>query len=214
MKEISFYEQVGLVVPGAGLLLGVLLLEPTMQPFFVGQGISIGGLGVFVLIAYALGHLVAAFGNLLEWIIWRFAGGMPSQWPRDPKRQLLDAQQRGRLLSKLASRLSISHPPDIRISDAAWRQTFRLIYSDVIDAQPLGRIESFNGMYGLNRGLAGSALLLIPLVYHYAPPNWGWWCVALAFVGIVYCFRMVRFSIHFAREVYSRFLLLPDGRAN
>lgn len=214
MKELSFYEQAGLVVPGSGLLLGVLVLEPNLQPFFVGDGISIGGLGVFVLIAYGLGHLVAAFGNLIEGVVWRCADGMPSQWPRDPHRRLLHASQRERLFAKLRTRLGIEIASDVKTSSDAWRQTFGLLYRDVIGAAPLGRIETFNGTYGLNRGLATSAFLLIPLVAYYAPAHWLWWCSALAFIGAVYLYRMVRFGRHFAVEVYTRFLLLPDDRTD
>jgi hypothetical protein len=44
------------------------------------DGINLGGLGVFVLIAYATGHLLGAIGNLIEAVHWRTQGGMPTNW--------------------------------------------------------------------------------------------------------------------------------------
>jgi hypothetical protein len=77
---MSFYEQVGLVIPGAVLLFGLLFYFPALSALLAKDGISVGQLGIFMLLAYAAGHLIAAAGNLLETILWRPFGGMPTNW--------------------------------------------------------------------------------------------------------------------------------------
>jgi len=213
LKELSFYEQSGIVLPGAGLLLGVLVLEPAVQPIFLGDGLTVGGLGLFVIIAYALGHLCAAVGNVIDTAIWFVAGGMPSQWPRDPERPLIGAAQRTALLAKMKARTGTDFDPTTTISKKEWRSAFHVVYRDVLGSGLASRVEVFNGSYGLNRGLAAAAVMLIPLVLQKWPEHAFWWIGALLFMSAVYAFRMFRFGVHFAREVFIRFLLLPDDRA-
>jgi hypothetical protein len=42
-----------------------------------------------------------------------------------------------------------------------------------------------------------------------APMQWPI-ALALVFIGSVYLYRMHRFGVYYAREVYNQFLLLPD----
>lgn len=212
MKELSFYEQAGIVLPGAGLLLGVIVLEPAVQPIFLGSGLTVGGLGLFVIIAYALGHLAAAVGNIIDNLIWSAAGGMPSQWPRNPARPLIGDEQRKALLLKIKARIGTAFDPAVVIPKQDWRSVFHVIYRDVLGSGLAARVEVFNGSYGLNRGLAASSLMLVPLVLYKSPPNAGWWAGSLIVMAAIYAFRMFRFGVHFAREVFIRFLLLPDAR--
>ena len=93
MKNLSFYEQAGIVVPGSVLLFGLLLIYPDLSHIFAKDGITVGGLGIFVLLSYAAGHLVAALGNILEAILWWPFGGMPSNWMVDQKRSFLTSEQ-------------------------------------------------------------------------------------------------------------------------
>jgi hypothetical protein len=81
VDKMSFYEQVGLVIPGAVLLFGLLFYFPALNALLAKDGISVGQLGIFVLLSYAAGHLIAAGGNLLENILWRFFGGLPEVVP-------------------------------------------------------------------------------------------------------------------------------------
>lgn len=68
-----------------------------------------------------------------------------------------------------------------------------------------GRIETFNGNYGLNRGIAAALLCLAAVVGTMSPNRW---LLALGFVlvAVIYVYRMQRFGIHFAKEVYLGFL--------
>jgi hypothetical protein len=57
--KMSFYEQLGIVIPGSVLMFGLTLYYPALQLITGKDGLSVGDLGLFVLIAYAAGHLVA-----------------------------------------------------------------------------------------------------------------------------------------------------------
>jgi hypothetical protein len=172
------------------------------------DGISIGGLGIFVIISYAAGHLLAALGNGIETLHWRCSGGMPSNWIVGPSPRLLSSGQIGKVEALVASRLGISVAPLAEVGASGWVPVFRQIYSDVSRHGKPDRGDTFNGIYGLNRGLSAAALALAVAVVILAPSQW---IVSLGLLGIssIYLYRMHRFGIHYAREVYNQFLLLP-----
>ena len=64
-KNFSFYEQTGILIPGATLVFGLLFFFPEFRMLFFSDGVSIGGLGLFLLISYAAGHLAAALGSIM-----------------------------------------------------------------------------------------------------------------------------------------------------
>jgi hypothetical protein len=67
------------------------------------------------------------------------------------------------------------------------------------------RIDTFNGNYGLNRGLCSGffALALVAAVH-------AQWYVVIGFLvlAIVFAYRAYRFGVHYARELYLQFLVL------
>lgn len=207
MKNLSFYEQAGIVVPGSVFLFGLFVIQPDLHDILAKDGITVGGLGVFVLLAYATGHLMAAIGNLLEKVLWWPFGGMPSNWVVNSKQSFLTEEQTALLESRLRTRLALGEIKVQGMAREKWNKTFQQLYRDVL-ANNAGRSETFNGNYGLNRGLAASTLALavaLPLFVANA-------CLpvaALLCVCLVYLYRAYRFGIHFAREIVTRFLLLP-----
>lgn len=212
MKELSFYDTVGLVLPGSIVLFAAMYLLPDLRPFFAKDGLSVGGLGLFVLLSYALGHLVAGLGNLLEAAFWRPFGGMPSTWVIRPKQTLLSDHQMDLLRKKLKARLDLD-VNDLRAVDKKlWSKHFGFLYRDVLNSGAPGRIETFNGAYGLNRGLA-AAMAAATAGWAIVHPHQ--WKITLLLICLfaAYLYRMRRFGVYFAREVYMRFLLLPDARA-
>ena len=64
MNKLTFYEQVGIVIPGSVLVFGLLLFFPALQTVLTKDGVSLGDFGIFVLLSYAAGHLIAALGNV------------------------------------------------------------------------------------------------------------------------------------------------------
>ena len=212
MNKLSFYEQVGIVIPGAVFLFGLMFYVPALHDVLAKDGISIGGLGIFVIISYAVGHLLAALGNLVENLYWRWKGGMPSNWIVGPKPRILSSSQIVKIEALAASRLGLSVPRLAELTESTWHPIFREIYSDVEQHGKPDRGDTFNGVYGLNRGLSAAALALAFAVLMLAPAQW---IVSVGLLGLslVYLYRMQRFGVHYAREIYNQFLLLPANSA-
>ena len=82
MRNFSFYEFVGVLVPGVLFLFGLGYFAPdqsALKPLFLPE--NLGSTVVHVILAYAIGHLVQALGNLLENGYWYVQSGMPTDWP-------------------------------------------------------------------------------------------------------------------------------------
>jgi hypothetical protein len=206
MKKLTFYEQVGIVIPGAVLLFGLLFYFPALKDSFAKDSISVGGLGIFLLLSYAAGHAVAAAGNIIENAGWWLFGGFPSEWSVKPQTSIVSADQIEQLEVRLETRLGISKK--IRGLDRAeWRPIARQIYVEVAQYGNAARIDTFNGNYGLCRGLCASvAVLAIVAATHRD------WLVTAALCGlaVIYLYRAYRFGVHFGRELHLQFLLLEE----
>ncbi len=207
MNKLSFYEQVGIVTPGAVFLFGMMFYISELRDVFAKDGVSVGGLGIFVIISYAIGHLLAAFGNVIENLYWRITGGMPSDWVVGPEPRLLSSVQIGKVEALIAARFGLILPPFAELTRKTWYPIFRQIYSDVEKHGKPGRGDTFNGIYGLNRGLSAATLALAVAILIKTPAQWG---VSLGLIGVsaVFLYRMQRFGVHYAREIYNQFLLL------
>ncbi len=208
MNKLSFYEQAGIVVPGSVLLFGLFLIEPDVRVVFTKDGVTVGGLGIFVLLAYAAGHLIAALANVLEVGLWYPFGGMPSNWVVNPKRSFLTDEQTAQLEARLSSRLRLGSLKVRGMDRRSWNKVFQQLYRDVLVNRP-GRVEIFNGNYGLNRGLASATVILAVVLALFEPAYW-LWSIALLAAAMVYLYRAYRFGVHFAREVLTGFLLLSS----
>src|SRR5262245_1932027 len=77
---MTFYEQVGIVIPGSVFLVGLLFYFPALHELMAKDGVTLGQFGIFLLLSYAAGHLLAAFGNAIEAAMWKVTGGMPTDW--------------------------------------------------------------------------------------------------------------------------------------
>lgn len=210
LKELTFYEQAAVLVPGSIFVFGLLLLLPELRPLFAEKGITVGGLGLFLIIAYALGHLVATAGNLFEAVIWWPIGGMPSGWLRAKRTRLLTAKQHHSVLTKLNARHGLALTSLRGVDRSDWRAYFDLIYCDVRKNGSTPRLETMLGNYGLNRGLAAALLILLVVAFFRQPAHQAWYLAALAAAFAGYTIRMMRFGLYWAKEVYLAFMLLPD----
>jgi hypothetical protein len=209
VNKLTFYEQVGIVVPGSVFMFGLLFFFPALQTVLTKDGVSLGDLGIFVLLSYAAGQLIAAIGNMGESILWRFVGGMPTDWITRTDTTLLSLSQIELIQKKLESRLGISEK--VRgLNPIVWWPISRQIYADIAKNGKPDRIDTFNGMYGLNRGLAAATFALgcVAAVQ-------GKWSIALGLVVLtaVYDYRAYRFGVHYGRELYLQFLVLNDTSA-
>jgi len=138
-------------------------------------------------------------------------GGMPTDWIRTRTHQLLAEEQIHALPAKLSSELNIhittidaTHP-----SSRAWYSLTRQIYAAVAAQSRNERVDTFNGNYGLNRGIASALLIgLILLLFVHGFIYWQFVLLLLISAGIA-LYRTYRFGVRYARELYIQFLQLP-----
>jgi hypothetical protein len=207
MRTLTFYEQVGVIIPGALFLFGLILSSPVLEEIFVSNNVSIGGLGLFLLISYAAGQLIAALGNIFESVYWFLRGGMPSSWVIGEKACLMSATQI-RQIETLAKQLFLVYFRIDNISTKEWKTIFWQIFNAVERAGKTERIDTFNGLYGLNRGLfISTSLLAIPI---FESDLSVWALILVICSALLFLVRMDRFAKHYAKEVFVQFLGLRN----
>ncbi len=206
MNKPTFYEQVGIVIPGAVFLFGVVQVFPSLRSLLGNDGVSLGELGIFFLLSYAAGHLVAAVGNLAEAIAWRFAGGMPTDWVIKADTSLLSPHQRELLDKKAKQHLGMDIATVRGMERKAWWPISRQLYAKVLHRGRPDRIDTFNGNYGLNRGLSAASLVGSSRSVRGDVASG----IRLLIPAVVYGYRAYRFAVHYGRELFVQFLALED----
>jgi hypothetical protein len=201
-RTFDFYEYAGFVIPGALTIMAILWLFPESRTLFSKEGVTLGELGLFVIIAYAAGQLVQAIGNYLEWLWWRPWGGMPTG--RVLCGKYLTSEQYQRLLTALRPALGGAEPN--KISDAQRRAIVREIYAEVLAAEKAARIDIFSGSYGLMRGL--SAAFLEAIVVAVVEGKSAMILGTLVVLFLLALQRMHRYSQHYAIELFVQYLAL------
>lgn len=195
MKPLSFYEQVGVVIPGALFLFGLILIIPEIKEVFVANSISVGGLGVFIIISYAAGQLIAAFGNIFESIYWFLRGGMPSSWIIGENPKLMSSTQISQIEALASKQFSIYFRLKT-VSEKDWRTIFWQIFCFNQKEGKTERIDTFNGLYGLNRGLCAATIILAILLIYYKIEMI--YVALLLSASVLFLIRMDRFAKHYA----------------
>jgi hypothetical protein len=197
------YEAAGVVVPGASLLLGLWWLFPTSVHGLDWKDVSIGGLGIFAVAAFCVGHVLQAPANVAMDIIWS-ARGRPTERMRKQGGGLADAQV-ALIPGKVAELLHLSSVPD---DDRQWHAVVSQLAAVIANAGRAARLDKFNGNFGLFRGLTGSlsVLTVVGLTQH----QW-WFSVTVALTALATAFRMQRFSRYYARELWVQTLSLPQS---
>lgn len=205
MRNFEFYEFTGILIPGTVTLLGLSYFFPSGHQFLT--ALSFGDFGLFLILAYATGHLTQAIGNLLENIWWKLWSGMPTDWVRSGSYGIISDTQRDILFSKIKDNLKSK--VDKEHSDIAkkeWVGISRQIYSSLSKENRTKRIDIFNGNYGLHRGLAASFLILLILM----PIILGIFInkveFVLFFAFMLSLYRMHRFARYYARDLFVEFL--------
>jgi len=212
MKDFDFYQIVGVIAPGMVVVVGGLFLfYPAEQKNLISiASVSIGSLGVGVILAYVVGQLLQAVGNGIESIWWWLWRGMPTDWIRTGRHNLIAPAQRSHLQERLKCMLN---DKDFTIENANrthWFAITRQVYAAVSAANRASRVDIFNGNYGLCRGItAGFTVLLVA----FAIINLQSWKTELI-LGILIAlsvFRMHRFGVHYGREVFVQYLQAQDA---
>jgi hypothetical protein len=206
LKSITAYEYVGVIAPGAIFSLGLSLAVPAVKAV-LGDRVSLGEFGIFLVVSFVVGHVVQAVGNLAEIAIWRLIG-RPSDSVRHDGQRLLTPHQRLDLQAR-ASALEGDAIDLVSIPPYAWATIVSRIYAKVQAAGRAERIDAFNRTYGLLRGVSVAFLMIATwLACNRADPK----LVALSTVfGLATAWRMIRAGRYYARELFLEFLNLPTG---
>lgn len=204
------YEFLGVVAPGAIVVFGASLAFPDVKSHIADNGVTVGGLGIFLILSYVAGQLVQAFGNVLEKAVWLPFGGMPTQWVLKQDQRLLATTQTERLFSAIRA----AHPsfnPGEPGNRPDWFPITREIYARVKAAGQSERIDVFNRNYGLLRGIAASLLVSVLVAGVLDLASRGT-LMLLVFISMLAIYRMYRFGVHYGRELFVVFLAMSkDG---
>lgn len=212
MQRLDYYEFLGYLAPGGALLFGVSRIYPEVSAALAASSLTIGDLGIFVILSYAAGHAVQAIGNVIEATWWRLCGGWPSDWPRSSKHTLLSPAQVNLLLQRVSSLLGPAAPVPLTDYDKrGWQAIVGQIGAALRTANRTERLDVFNGNYGLCRGLLAGAVILIVLAM--TEFGLGAWKaeVALVAIALLMLCRMHRFGWRYARELFTQYLDLTKG---
>ena len=198
------YEYVGVIAPGSVAIFAAAFLFPEVRQLMTGADVSVGGLGLFVIMSYVAGHLLQAVGNAVERIAWWPLGGMPTQWVLRHNDKLLAPQQHDKLF-----RLVHKEYPDFdRTAKAAcssWVALTREIYARVRKADQSWRIDAFNRTYGLMRGIASGFLIATVMALLRDPGDLP--VIGLLLAGTALSiYRMCHFGILYGRELFVTFI--------
>lgn len=210
MKYFDWYEFAGIVCPGALFLLFLGATIP-LPDWVTSTGVSIGELGVFVIAAYAVGHMVQALGNMLESAWWKAWGGNPSvRFLKNPDR-MLDSSQVRILQEGIATHLGIQSGSPGGRTNRQSQSIIRQVYAFLCANGRAVRVDAFNRVYGLNRGI--SAALLVGTLLSIAAGKLSWVTGALCGCGAILAwYRMHRFADYYARELFGQFIQLTHDR--
>jgi hypothetical protein len=210
MIKFDYYEFVGFIIPGAIALFGLSLLYPEIKAFCVSQNYSIGDLGIFAILSYAVGHLIQGVGNLVEKLWWWPWDGMPTNWIPTNKGNLLASLQIKALEEQLPSKLKLNHSfsfKGLNIKD--WFDITQQVYACVASQGKAFKIDALNGNYAINRGIASSIIIL--LIFSILTGNYSWKVALLYLAGIsIALYRMNHFGKQYARKLFVEFLQLKE----
>jgi hypothetical protein len=219
LSLFSVYDFLGYVLAGGTLLAGTYwaFAEVPDDP---------GAAAVFGIIAlgYAVGHLVQSVATIWEGSLWNRQGK-----PSSLRMSALDHNHklpRSRPSTKEAKpdNLGKHRPYDPPLQELIKTRVERITGTAELDADVMfaiaradlrarqldGRAELMNTMYGLCRGLATSASLLIPIFIAAGIETGDWTRLGIA-IGVMlvaaflYVLRAVRYGYRFADQVWQDF---------
>lgn len=197
-KEFSFYEFVGILVPGVTLLFfSEVIIELVYKKTIIDFS-KVGESVVFLIIAYGIGHILQAVGNVFENIMWKVLGSMPTQWLSKKNRfgkTLFDTEQSEKIKAKIFQQFGEKADKDYSRDVYNW-----LSLKDKITEK---RIDVFNANYSQFRGLTVTFYSLAAIVWLYL----GWKLMLVPFaLGLLSNFRMFRFAKLYATEIFRTYL--------
>jgi hypothetical protein len=194
---VDFYEFVGILIPGSAILVSFkyLMNLQELNNLFAPQ--SLGGLGIHLMLAYVVGHLLQALGNGLETVYWGRQRGMPTDWPASRPNDL--SQDAVSAVLKLCNHRDIEAK---QITIAQWRGLISQARSTVYASNRSERLHIFNGNYGMFRGLLAAEIIVGIAAIWTQVNHWLFYAVLLLIMFLT-IYRMHRFAILYANELFA-----------
>jgi hypothetical protein len=209
MNKFDYYDFIGVLAPGAAFIFLLSIIFEKFGEFIQKPNFSLGDLGIIVFIAYITGHLLQGIGNIIEFVYWAIWNGKPTDWIRTNKHNLISAGQTHELELNLQNILKIENVNSLHeLSAKAWGSIVNKLYGSIKFSGRDARAYTFNGNYGLMRGVAAGLFVTIVilllkdvLLWKYALLCFAGFCLAI--------FRMHRFGCYYAREIITSYLNIP-----
>lgn len=206
VRSFDFYEFVGILVPGSVLLVAIGYLFDIGSLNFLLAPDSFGGLGVHVLIAYVIGHLLQAVGNVFEGIYWKAWAGMPTDWP-------VTKPETNKFPTAIESVVSLCQSSSHSLSLDKWQSFVAQARSVVYASGRATRLQFFNGTYGMFRGLTAAGLIVGCFLWK-SPTSLAIVYPILILVLVISLSRMHRFGVHYAKELFANIDALSHDTRN
>jgi hypothetical protein len=207
--KFDAYEYVGVIAPGSIAIFGAAWLYPDLRQLIVGTDVSLGGLGLFVIMSYVAGHLLQALGNIVEWAMWLVRRGMPTDWVLTPDQKIIAPPQAEKLFRLLKSQYP-DFAPSAKDAKKAWKPIVRELYACVKKADQSYRIDAFNRTYGLLRGISAGFILVL-IVIAFRKPDIDT-VLLLGACAILALARMYHFGVLYGRELLVTYVMLDSQR--
>lgn len=211
MKELSLYDMLGVLAPGAVVTVGIITLFPEAAAVLANKSFTVGEFGIVLLASYVLGNLVAGLGNFLESAYWKMRGGNPTDCVIRSGCTLIHTREQQALQERLQAKRLIG--ADERLADLDprdWKGLTRRMYLEVENRKATRRIDLFNAQYGMNRGIAAGFIALIAMVvFHAGLAAWRIELILAACTALA-CYRMERFSRYYAGELLRGYITVGE----
>ncbi|MCH8490762.1 MAG: hypothetical protein LAT81_12645 [Oceanicaulis sp.] len=204
------YEFIAVIIPGALPTFAMSLLVPEIATVLSSNGLELGEFGVFLIIAFVVGHVVQSLGNLIEAAEGRLGVGKRDlPFLKNPPVSADQWARFERCFSMMIGNENFS------ISRDSYSSVINQVYSRLHAEQRTQRIDAFNRTYGLCRGMVAGSIATVVLIillggaetHHYA-------AVVLLFLTIPLYIRMRRFSRLYLSEVVNQCLALDGQKTN
>lgn len=207
-STFTFYDFVAAVIPGSIFLVGssIFFDVGVMSDLLIPK--EFGSLGVHLILAYATGQLLQVVGNWLEHLYWKKWKGMPTEWP-------ITRGDNPTYPAIIKAVFSLCHQDLEKIDPkerlAHWQMDICSIRSNILANNSQGRIQVFNSLYGMFRGLFISFLLLVIIyvaVYRSISLPIG---LSMVFMGLS-LFNAHKFAKYYATELFSTILWIKNNQ--
>jgi hypothetical protein len=209
MKQFDLYDILAFLAPGTITLLGLMHYCRGRFDSLAPDKVSVGELGVFILLAYIVGNVIAGIGALLG--KKGVFGGLPTSQIKQNDGKVITTDEYTQLEQALRAKNLITETDTIQgMTDNKWTAATRRIHSYLDTRGLTQRIEMFNAKFGLNQNLVIAFVLLLGISaykVHLAD-----WKIQLTFIvcAIWSWLRVREFARLYAQTLIRTFLTAPE----